>query len=559
MAVVAAEAIRTRSKTHAQFSAMSEMRWRMLVNSLRTRRGRFELGSRIFTLAFFLLLWLGLGFGLGLAAWHFASENQLKMLSVLLWPLLLMWQMAPVMLASFQGNADLSILLRFPVSFLSFTLLYLLFGIFDLSTLFGGMALFGIWIGTVIARPQLAAWVALALVLFAVFNLLLTRMVFAWLDRWLAQRKTREILGMLILLFFLGLQLLNPVYYQRGSSKFGHSTTVLAERAAKYMQRPFPPALAASAIHLASQGNLLGALLPLGGICLFALAVGCLLVVRLRAEYRGENLGEAAAIASPATTGVANSMLTASPGRWLQGSGPIAAILEKELRYLSRSGAMLYGLVVPLVLLFLFGGSSEAAHTAAIRYALPVGVAYGFLGLTRIVGNSLGGEGSGIQLYFLSPTSFRTIMLAKNLLQIGLFGIELVLVCSIVWFRFGMPTPLMIATTFCWLLFALPVQLALGNVLSINMAYRMTLTRMSREQGAIGNGLLSLLIQLVLFALGAGVFFSLARFGHPGLASLVFLALAIGGFGAWMLVLTRVDLMANARRETLISTLVRTA
>ena len=29
---------------------------------------------------------------------------------------------------------------------------------------------------------------------FAVFNILLVRAVFAWIDRWLAQRRTREIL-----------------------------------------------------------------------------------------------------------------------------------------------------------------------------------------------------------------------------------------------------------------------------------------------------------------------------------------------------------------------------
>ena len=96
---------------------MAQMRWRMMVNSLRTRRGKFELGASILASGFFLLIWLGAGIGLGFAAWQFAAKDQLGMLSLLLWPVLLMWQVVPVMVTSFQGNVDLSGLLRFPVSF----------------------------------------------------------------------------------------------------------------------------------------------------------------------------------------------------------------------------------------------------------------------------------------------------------------------------------------------------------------------------------------------------------------------------------------------------------
>ncbi|HEX3473364.1 MAG TPA: hypothetical protein VHT28_19440, partial [Silvibacterium sp.] len=195
----------------------------------------------------------------------------------------------------------------------------------------------------------------------------------------------------------------------------------------------------------------------------------------------------------------------------------------------------------------------------ASLYALPLGVAYGFLGLTRLVYNSLGGEGAGIQLYFMSPTPMRTVMLAKNLVHLALFSLELVVICSIVAFRFGMPGREMLAATICWLLFALPTQLAAGNVLSITMAYRMTLTRMSREQGSVGNGLLSLLIQLLVFGVGAAVFLPLARLGYAQLAAPVFLVLAAGGVIAWLRVLSSADRMAARRRETLIQSLARAA
>lgn len=549
----------TKSPAGEQYRAMMQMRWRMMANSLRTRRGRFELGARIFSTVFFLALWLGVGAGLGIAAWHFATEDHLAMLSLLLWPVLVMWQMMPVMLASFQEGVNLSLLLRFPVSFRSYFFLYVLSGLFDLSSLLGGMALLGIWIGTVSARPQLAAWLAVDLALFAVFNLLLTRMVFAWLDRWLAQRRTREILGILLLFAFLGLQLLNPVYHQRAGSRMQRGSIVQAEHTAQRLQRPLPPALTAQSLRLQTHGNVYGSIVPFSGLCAYTLAAGVLLGWRLRAEYRGESLADAPSGSTSARPTRARLPDTQTADRGLLRSGPIAAVLEKELLYLKRSGVMLYGLLAPLILLFLFGGSSQALHTTVVYYALPVGVAYGFLGLTRIVGNSLGGEAAGIQLYFLSPTPFRSVMLAKNLLHLGLFTAELLIVCAIVRFRFGMPNPWMLAATMSWVMFALPLELALGNLLSIRMAYPMTLTRISREQGSIGNGLLGLAIQLVLFAVGAGVYFSLVWLGHARLVPAVFLVLAAGGVLAWLRSLQQSGVMANARRETLMATLVRTA
>jgi ABC-2 type transport system permease protein len=101
--------------------------------------------------------------------------------------------------------------------------------------------------------------------------------------------------------------------------------------------------------------------------------------------------------------------------------------------------------------------------------------------------------------------------------------------------------------------------LAAGNLLSINMGYRMTLTRLSREQGAAGNGLLSLLIQLVIMAVGAGVYFWLSYAGQVELAAWVFLALAAGSITVWLRVLASADRMAMRRRDSLIASLTKAA
>jgi len=534
-----------------QYAALTRMRLQMLVNSLRSKRASFDLAARIIRITFFLVVGLVIGTGLGVSAFQITKDNELRLLPLLFWPVMMLWQLAPVVLASFQEPVDLTLLLRFPVTFGSYVLDYLVFGLFDASSILGGFCLVGICAGMVWARPELAGWAAVMAILFAAFNVLQTRMVFAWLDRWLAQRKTREVLGMVFLFLILGAQALNPALYAKHGqpSRQTLATMLHAAHEANRVQRVSPPGLASLVIGEAQHGRGTLAAASLGGLALYALAAGSLLCVRLRAQYRGESLGEAPQRAAKAEA-------AGRPGVDL--SGPMGAVVEKELRYLARSGVMLYSLVAPLVMLFILGRSGNGTGPGfGARYALPIGIAYGFLGLTRLVYNSLGGEGAGIQLYFMSPTPMRTVMLAKNVVHLVLFAVELAIVCTIVVFRFGLPDAQMLATTGCWLLFALPVQLAAGNALSITMGYRMTLTRMSREQGATGNGLLSLLIQLLVFATGAGVYFALVHFGEAQLAAPLFLVLAVGGATAWVRGLKNADAMAARRREALIESLAR--
>jgi ABC-2 type transport system permease protein len=381
-------------------------------------------------------------------------------------------------------------------------------------------------------------------------------MIFAWIDRWLAQRKTREILGGIFLFLILAVQLLNPALHQfdRNRSEFSRATMSHGLHVADRVQVVLPPGLAATALNNANTGKPFAAAADLFFLALFAAVAGLLLAKRLRAEYRGENLGEAPSLS-------AKTVRARGQRNFLEGSGPVAAVIEKEIRYLMRSGVMLYGFLAPLIIVFLFSGSSRGSHGPGFsgQYALPIGMAYSFLGLTRFIYNNLGGEGAGIQLYFLSPTPFRKVMLAKNIMHTMIFLVELALVCVIVGFRSGFPQPQMLAITFCWLLFAVPAQLGIGNILSITMAYRMNMTRMSREPGAAGNGLLSVLVQLVVFGVGAGVYLACATARHAGLAAPVLLVLAAASILFWWRTLANAGSMAYARREDLIDTVYRAA
>jgi ABC-2 type transport system permease protein len=569
----------------AQYGALARLRWRMFSNGLRSNKGMLELGAKTFGMIVYASIGLGLGIGMGVVTYFLASDGQWRYLPVLFWVLAFLWQMIPVMLASFQEQFDLGILLRFPVRFGSYVLLYLVFGLVDISTILGGLCCVGIWFGIAAARPGLLSWATLVLALFAAFNILLVRAVFAWIDRWLAQRKTREILGAVFMVGLLSMQLLNPALYQkRHSGRTGHQEQAEQIRAAKERYSPYlkkanavqkwlPPGLAAQALREAVEQQPAQGLGALGVLGIYALLVGGVLAVRLKAEYRGENLGSAPArekAASARTRAAAGLSYPAGnpvdraggriEGGMVGGSGPIAAVMEKDVRSLLRTLPLLYAIGAPLLLVLVFSGvfiKNGGPQGPVFALALPACMVYAQLGFTQVFYNNLGTEGAGIQLYFLSPTPIRTVLLAKNLLHSLLFGLVVLMAGVLTTLRLGASDGAVIAATGAWLLFSLPCNLAAGNLFSLRMPYRVNPGRISRQRGSQANALLSLLVQLGILAVSASVF-SLSWFlNDMWLAPPIFVILAVGALLVWMRVLKDADAIAFGRRDALMATLMK--
>jgi ABC-2 type transport system permease protein len=544
-----------------QYAALVTMRWRMFVIGLRSIRGLFELGASGISLMVFSVMGLGMGIGLGATSYMLAQRSMWTYLPIEFWVVCFIWQTVPVALASFQDQFDLGGLLRFPVSFGSFFMLYVIFGLGDVSTVLGGLCCLGIWVGTRLARPDLSGWLALGLAAFAVFNILLARSILAWIDRWLAQRRTREIVSALFLLLFLGLQLMNPALRPAvHEGPIGRMPPAESERVPLVELRPWmktaiavqvwlPPGLAGVAVQRAAERQPAGAAGLLGALGLWVLAVGGVLGARLRAEYRGENLGEAPSL----------KKMERREGGWLlDGSGPVAAGMEKELRTLLRSMPLLYSLGLPMLMVFVIAslfhnGASMAKHP--FQLALPVCVAYGLMGFTRLIYNNLGIEGKGIQLVFLSPTPVRAVLLAKNLLHAILFAVVSVVSGILAILRLGLPDGVVLGATVAWLLFALPANLAVGNIFSLTMPYHVNPGRLTRQRGSAASALLSMLIQMTLLGVGAAVFGLCVADGRLWLAIPILLALAGAAVYAWMRVLGNADSMANERRDLLMDTL----
>jgi len=544
------------SSLRTQLSAIATIRWRMFINRLRTKSGKLELASRIFiTLAFAVGGLGGFSAAIGLS-YYFVSQNKAELLPLLLWPVFLFWQFFPVMATAFTNNPDSSDLLRFPVTYRAYFAIRLAYGFFDPASALGSVGLLGILLGTGFARPALMPWAAIVLGAFGLFNLVLMQTVFAWLERWLAQRRTREILGVVFILFMLSFQLIGPMverFEKHPRPQFGRAAEIVVEG-----QAMLPPGLAGSAIAEASHGALVRGFsyfAVLGGV---TFGVGLLLHLRLRAQFRGENLSEVAV--RPTVRQVQGLSLGWDvPGL----SQSVAAVFEKEMRYLARSGPMLLTLIMPVFMLVIFRlGPMNAAHQSnffnrAPDMAFPGAAAYGLLVLTNLVYNSFGGDSGGMQFFYASPANFKQIVLGKNLTFAAVLLINTGLAFIAVAFFYGTPRPAISVATVAGLLFAAPLNFTAGNLLSIYAPKKRDFSTFGRQNVSQTTVLASLGMQIVIVGMGA-LGFGLARFyQNLWIATIIFLALAAISVPLYVFVLGQLDDLALQRREALLAELCR--
>jgi ABC-2 type transport system permease protein len=190
-------------------------------------------------------------------------------------------------------------------------------------------------------------------------------------------------------------------------------------------------------------------------------------------------------------------------------------------------------------------------------WAFPICVFFAQLGFRQLFGNNLGTEGAGIQLYFIAPTPLRTVLLAKNLCHSAVFAVALVVAGFLATARLGQPDALIVAITIAWLLFALPINLAVGNILSITMPYRVNPGRISRQRGSQASTIISLLLQAGVLGMGAAVFQICYFAGMLWLAIPSFLLLAVVAVLVWLRILANSDDIAAQRKDMLLATLMK--
>ncbi len=539
------------SSSREQLRAIGVLRWHLFINSLRSIRGRVNLVSRVFAGLLVLAAGFGGGIVLGAVAWGSTTDHNREWLSLLFWLVFLFWQLFPVMATAFNEDVDTSALLRFPLSYPTYFLVRLIYGAMDIATALGTLWCLGIFIGICVADPWLAPWALLVIISFVAFNVLLARMIFVWIEHWLSRRRSKEVLGVIFLLLLIGLQAAGPVLgrlSQRPAQYRWHLLTKLIP-----LQRQLPPGLAASAVVNGAERRNLSAVGSLAFMTVYGTVVFCILNLSLLNQYRGEN---------PAGGEKRRTSQDISPVRrgWKLPvfSGPVSAIVEKELRYLSRSGPMLFTLIMPMFMVFILWGGRKGFLSQQMGFVFPVGAAYSLLVMTNLIYNNFGGDGGGIQFFLVSPVSFRRIAAGKNLAHAAILAFDVLILWLGVCVIYQPPTLKVMALTLAWYLLASPLNFTAGNLLSIYSPKRIDYSTFGRQRASASTILVSLAVQLAALGTGAlAIFIAIHYYLNLWIATLILAALAVPSIAGYFILLSSIDRIAMERREVLATELCR--
>ncbi len=543
-----------------QLALVAGLRWRLFRNSLRTSSAQLNLAAQLLVGLLLGVTVVGIGVAIGTASYAFVAHDQVKFLVLLLWGIFLAWHFLPVLMATSTASFDFRNLLRFPLRFSVYFLLNLAYGLSDPAVVAALFWLICMAIGIVLARPGLLPWTLIALGVFAAMNLLLSRMIFSWLERLLARRRTREALGAILVLLLLVFQLSTAAgaRWQRRLQPYA--------RAAVPALRLLPPSLAGEALVETAQGNSLQALRIVGLVAAYGFAFGALLRYRLRAQYLGEDLGESpapAAIARASSSPAASVSVASFAPSFLP--GPVAAIFAKELRYVLRNSGSLLLLAVPLILIVFFsltfgsrrpGAGAPAIFARSPALVFPGAVLYMLLILGHAAHNSFAYDGRGIQLLFVSPVRFRDILIGKNLM----LGLLVLLEACLVWLLISVlaspPDALVVAATFSYLVFFLLAHFLVGNWLSLRFPRRFEFGQQRRRVAGI-TALVGFGLQFILAGMAASVVLLARLWGRMWFVPVVFLTLSAALLEVYKVSLDFFDRLALEQRENLTEQLCR--
>jgi len=554
-----------------QLLAVAWLRWRIFANGFSRRRPATT--RQVVSLAFLILLriivWpflafavIGPVFGSGFFAWELVAHHHAQNLPELLAGIALLWQFVAVnglSIAASLSGFDPASLLRFPLRFGRYFVLRTMIGFLTPSTIVGCLALLAAAVGIGIARPALALPALLVLTVYAWTNIFLTRMIGAWMERWLANRRFREIFGMLMAFLVVGFQFLN---LQRPSRAPGASSSWLLRflRVSHGYLHWLPPGFASDAI--LKSVHPFAAVAPFLGLLVSTVLFAAVFGIRLHKQFLGEYLSES--VGRRGTASAASRVKTAAPQAVAvsapappQAARPaippvIAACLRKEWFTLRSNSAQLLALLYPLAILVILNRGVFSQHPS---YLLPGALAYVLAGLLASLYNIFGADGLGVQVYLLAPVRLRDVIVAKNLLSLALILVEAGLAWIVVSMLAHAPiSQAMQVSTLLWIVFVIAANLSLGTFRSIQSPRKFVPGKMPQRRGVPGNRTSSLLVLLVLFGsllLQVPVALLSRHFGNPWLAAWIFAPIAAVAVLAYALLLRNADRLILARRDLL--------
>jgi ABC-2 type transport system permease protein len=542
----------------AQLLAVAWLRWRIFINSTFRRRTSgtrqaiglaFAILVRIIVWPFLVLMVIGPIGGSGFFAWAAIAENHPQRLAPLLAAITLLWVFVNVNgqnVAAVTSNFDPSSLTRFPLRFGRYLVLRTLIGVLTPSTIVGCLALLAAAVGIGVAKPALALPALLVLAIYALMNIFLMRMIGAWLERWLMNRRFREIFGALMALSVVGFQFLN---FQRPQSHAlsGRTSWVLnILRSSGAQLHWLAPGFAANAILQAAHP--VAALAQITGLLANTGLFAAVFAIRLHKQFLGEFLSEGASRRANERSiqrNVARTQQTffVAKAASTENARPVfppivAACLHKEWLTLRGNGMQLIGMLTPLFFVVILNRSVFRGNSL---YFLPGAIAYVLFGVLAGLYNIFGADGFGVQVYLLAPVRLRDVIVAKNLMSLAVIVAEAGLAWILVSMLTRTPIPLAIqVSTGLWTILVIGVNLALGTMRSIQAPRRFVPGQAQRRRSTPTNRTSGLLIMLVLFgsmALQFPVTFLCRYFDNPWLGAWIFGPLAFAAVAAYALLL----------------------
>ena len=477
------------------------------------------------------------------------------MIGFLFWGIFLFWQVFPVLVAGFGATFEFRTLLRFPLSFGTFYIIGLAYGLADFSAIASVCWLLAMTAGATVAKPGVLPAMLLIVTAFVLLNVTLERLIGSWMEKLLSRRRTREIFLGLFVLSMISLNFVNPLV-----QRYGAAAQPVLLRLLPYFAW-FPPSLAGRAIAAVTQLQPAQFLLGSSGLLLYVLLLSALLWRRFAAQYRGEELSETAAPSSAVVRPIARKD-EGSDGLSLL-SPQVAAVVRKEFRYLTRNGFAFPTLLMPPLLVLVFSSQFAGKHPTVSGKAVsaemffPGMMAYLILILMAPAYNSFAYEGRGIQTYFTAPVRFRDVFLGKNLMLVSVLALEIALSMAMLVWRLGLPSPPRVVATVAAILFTIVGQLTIANWSSLSFPRKLEFGQMrgQRQSGiavlvAFGSQILTGGISAVILLTGRWT----GNFWLPAEAFAFLAAAAVAGYFASLDALTK---LAEKKKEVLVEALCR--
>ena len=424
--------------------------------SMRPRAGRRGgMAFSVFTSLIFYGFWAFLAWG---AMLFFSSADQVAYFVPVLTSglafIMVYWQLAPIVSASFGASLDLRKLLAYPVPRSRLFLIEILLRITTCAEMI--LALGGISIG-LLRNPvyglRPAPYILAGAILFTATNVLLSAGSRSLIERVFLRTKLKE-----VLFFFLVVAGMIPqiLMYAR----------VRKEALLRFAPSQFVWPWASIARLMLHQSVMLSAL---------SAVVWLAVVTWFSAVQFARSLNLDATVTratiKPEKPDRVMDRLFRLPSRFLP--DPIAALTEKELRTYSRiprfrivyAMSCFFGIV--LFLPSLRRGQSVGFFQ---QNALPVMALYGLLMLGQIsYWNSFGFDRSAVQGYFTWPIRMRDVLLAKNLTVVSML-IPQILLMSIIARLFHLPAgPAKILETIVVMIVSAFYWFAMGNISSVRI------------------------------------------------------------------------------------------